>query len=140
MARTMWGIVYGVANPHIRRHIYPDDDAELDHPLHVGPGEKMVKVPIDPSHTPETFHADINAAVCEDAGVDQLTPIAFVVIDPSNVVIEHHVGDKDLYSAPLVGHHHVNIRWSDAGIGHIYDHTNQTFTHPTSGKVSKSTL
>src|SRR5215469_6410870 len=67
MARTQWGIVYGTANPHVRRHILPDDDSELNDPRLVGPGEKLIKVPIVQSEDSPTFLARIDAAVCHDS-------------------------------------------------------------------------
>jgi len=100
MARTQWGIVYGTANPHVRRHILPDDDSELNDPRLVGPGEKLIKVPIVQSEDSPTFLARIGAAVCQDAGVAQLSDMIFAEIDETNTVVMIHVGDAALYSGP----------------------------------------
>lgn len=98
MAQTKWGIVYGTANPHVRRHIFPDDDSELvNNPLLVGPGEKLITVPIVPGEDNPTFVNRIHQAIATDAGVSQLLDCRFAEIDNTGTVIGIHVGDAALY-------------------------------------------
>lgn len=99
MARTVWGIVYGVANPHDRQHILPDDDSEFNNwPL--SPGEKLITIPIVQGEDNTAFVARMHTAICADAGVTQLFDCRFAEVDSSGNVIQIHRGDAALYSGP----------------------------------------
>jgi hypothetical protein len=115
VAQTKWGIVYGVANPHDRQHILPDDDSELaNYP--VSSGEKLITIPIVSGEGNAAFTARMNAAICADAGVTQLVDCRFAEIDSGGNVIAIHRGDAALYPGL---HTYVNCT-TDIAVGHTY--------------------
>jgi hypothetical protein len=86
MASTKVGIVYSTGNFHIRSHIFPDDDSELNNPAHVGPGEAMVTIPLSSCTDHDTMNTAIVAAVPGTIGnprcvvIDNITGIVEQVI------------------------------------------------------------
>jgi hypothetical protein len=96
MAATKIGVVYGTKNKHIRRIIVPDDDAELNNPLHVGPGETLATVPVGTSIDHATLakllgtNADPSACRCAVINNGTNKVIDIVMADPLIDNIEGH--------------------------------------------------
>jgi hypothetical protein len=122
MTATKIGVVYGTKSKIVRRVIIPDDDSELDNPLHVGNGETLEKIPMGP-HDHGTIskllgtNPDHNASRC-------------AVVHPSGQVVKAIHADPEIDS---VDNHpgfknHVLILHREADVGWTYDHKTKKFS------------
>jgi hypothetical protein len=142
MPVTKMGVVYSLGKKHIRRHIYlvdPSDaaghalrdDAELNHPGWLLPGEGMVMIDLEHHHAGhDRFHGAINAAIVALHGVNAVQhddPSAHcAVIDLATGVVENVIRADDSIDS-LPGKLLVNN--ADAVVGDVY--ANGGFTRPS---------
>lgn len=78
MAATKFGVIYSIANAHVRRYHYGSTDAELTSAL-CAQGEAIVPVSIGPYVSTAAWQAAINTAVTAAAGKAPGSPRCCVI-------------------------------------------------------------
>lgn len=87
------GAIYATKSKLLLRMHIPDRDAELDH-VHVGPGESMMRVPI------EVFRSGNHLVVQNFIGKPTISGLCDVIHKETGEVIDRIVADPELYSDP----------------------------------------